>query len=89
MFKILVLQESTHKLTSCVNLLASSYQSCTKKKSKFLIFFQLYESYCRVCRSRQLNCVSQEEFGGICTLLESQGIIALKEMKDVRNNKVS
>lgn len=63
---------------------------CLKdKKLKEVTIPKLYEAYCRVCRPRQINIVNQEEFGGLCTLLESQGIIAVKTSKDARNNKVS
>jgi len=59
------------------------------KKIKETTISKLYEAYCRICTSRHIASVGQEEINGICTLLETQGIVAFKKSKDRRNEKIS
>ena len=64
--------------------------SCLKHaKIKEIAVSKLYASYCKVSKCRHIATVGQEEFNGICDLLESQGILSIKKAKDVQNNKIS
>lgn len=49
---------------------------------------QLHETYCSICRKRQVSQVSQEDCLSLCNLLETRGIISMKRAKETRMAKV-
>ncbi|GAB1598912.1 cell division control protein 6 homolog [Argonauta hians] len=59
------------------------------KGAKEVEFGNLHNVYKKVCVQSNVTAVSQSEFLGVCSLLESQGIIRTKNSKDVRKTKVS
>ncbi|XP_065656490.1 cell division control protein 6 homolog isoform X2 [Hydra vulgaris] len=74
------------KLIVCT-LMASLKDNTIKE----ILISKLYECYCKVCKSRQINCLSEEEYNSACSLLDSQGILSLtaSKTKDFRSLKVS
>ena len=63
--------------------------ACLKKsKMKEMTLSKLFAAYSRVCASRQITPLPEGEFNGSCDLLNSQGVVATKKAKDVKNNKV-
>ena len=54
-----------------------------------MFFLQLYESYTKVCKKRQVPSVSQSEFHSLSDLVESRGIITIKKAKQLRQSQVS
>ncbi|XP_077997375.1 cell division control protein 6 homolog [Glandiceps talaboti] len=57
-------------------------------KAKEITVGKLHDTYCSICKSRQMGSVDQSEFLSLCTLLETRGIIGLKKGKDTRLTKV-
>jgi len=71
-------------------LVICSLMVCLRdKKLKEVTTGKLYETYSRVCKSRQMAGVTNEEMSSACNLLESQGIITIKKTKDLRNSKIT
>ncbi|XP_072393403.1 cell division control protein 6 homolog [Diabrotica undecimpunctata] len=60
-----------------------------KNKSKDITIGKLHEVYCRVCKKRKIGSVDQTELVGLCSLIESKGIITVSGKKEPRLNKVS
>ncbi|XP_048579627.1 cell division control protein 6 homolog isoform X3 [Nematostella vectensis] len=58
-------------------------------KVKEVILGKLHETYSNVCKKRQVNQVTQDDFIALCKLLETRGIITLKKAKEMRMIKVS
>lgn len=50
---------------------------------------QLHETYCKICKKRQVSQISQEDCLALCNLLETRGIISMKRAKETRMTKVS
>ena len=61
----------------------------TMYQSVYVPMLQLHDSYCRVCKKRDVSPTDQSEFIGLCQLLETRGLISLKKAKDARMIKVS
>ncbi|KAJ8320013.1 hypothetical protein KUTeg_001600 [Tegillarca granosa] len=57
-------------------------------KMKEVTLGKLHETYSKVCRKRQIAAVDFSEYQGICTLLETRGIMAIKKAKEVRISKL-
>jgi len=71
-------------------LVICSLMVCLRdKKVKEVTTGKLHEVYSRVCKSRHVTGITNEEMSSVCTLLESQGIISIKKTKDKRNDKVT
>uniref|UniRef100_A0A8C9QWW9 Cell division control protein n=1 Tax=Scleropages formosus TaxID=113540 RepID=A0A8C9QWW9_SCLFO len=49
---------------------------------------KLHEAYSRLCVQRHVSPVSQSECLSLCSLLESQGVFALRKAKEARTTKV-
>ena len=49
---------------------------------------QLYQAYCSVCKNRQVSHEARSEFVGLLHILESRGLIATKQAKEVVMTKV-
>ncbi|KAL4217460.1 AAA ATPase [Mactra antiquata] len=58
-------------------------------KMKEVTAGKLHETYCKVCKNRQMSGVDQSEFQGILTLLESRGMMGIKKAKETRMNKIT
>ncbi|XP_061882344.1 cell division control protein 6 homolog isoform X2 [Entelurus aequoreus] len=69
-------------LVCCLLLLARG------GKSKEVVLGKLHEVHSRLCAQRQVGGVSQAECLSLCSLLESQGVFALKKAKEARLTKV-
>ena len=88
-----ILHEIINNLFSYLSLINTFYMLKLSLKNVqalkyFTFFFQLHEVYSRVCKSRHVAGITNEEMSSACTLLESQGIISIKKTKDKRNDKV-
>ncbi|CAG9814194.1 unnamed protein product [Phaedon cochleariae] len=60
-----------------------------KAKNKDVTVGKLHEVYRRVCTKRHINAVDQAEFAGLCSLIETRGIIRVSGKKEPRLHKVS
>lgn len=72
------------KIVLCVLLLMLS-----KAKSKDVTIGKLHEVYKNVCRVRNLVALDQAEFAGLCSLIETRGIIRVSGKKEPRFHKVA
>jgi len=59
-----------------------------RTKSKEGIFGKLYETYCEVCKGRQVPCIGQSELFSLCGLIEARGILSVKKAKQLRLTKI-
>ncbi|CAH1104483.1 unnamed protein product [Psylliodes chrysocephalus] len=57
-------------------------------KNKDITVGKLHEVYRRVCDKRKISSVDQAEFVGLCSLIETRGIIHINRKKEQRLNKV-
>ncbi|KAK3887183.1 hypothetical protein Pcinc_008708 [Petrolisthes cinctipes] len=57
-------------------------------RSKDITLGKFHDVYARVCKKRQLAAMDQSEFLSLCTLLESRGMLLLKQAKEIRSSKV-
>ncbi|XP_044266633.1 cell division control protein 6 homolog [Tribolium madens] len=60
-----------------------------KAKNKDVTIGRLHDVYRRVCGKRNIQVVDQGEFVGLCSLIETRGIMKIIKKKDPRMNKVS
>lgn len=60
-----------------------------KAKNKDVTVGKLHEVYRRVCTKRNLLAVDQAEFVGLCSLIETRGIIKVSGRKEPRLHKVN
>lgn len=60
-----------------------------KAKNKDVTIGKLHEVYKRVCEKRNLSAVDQAEFVGLCSLIETRGIIHVIGKKEPRLHKIS
>lgn len=72
------------KITVCSLLLILK-----KAKNKDVTVGKLHEVYSKVCKKQNLLAVDQAEFVGLCSLLETRGIVRIVGKKEPRLNKVS
>ncbi|XP_069762035.1 cell division control protein 6 homolog [Narcine bancroftii] len=71
------------KLLVC-SLLLLTRQS----KVKEVTLGKLHGTYCKVCRNQRMSGVDQSECLSLCSLLESRGIVWLKQSKEARLTKI-
>lgn len=57
-------------------------------KVKEVTLGKLHDAYSKVCRSQQMSGADQSECLSLCSLLESRGIVWLKQSKEARLTKV-
>ena len=55
---------------------------------KELTLGKLHEAYVKVCRHKQLKNESECEFVGLCSMLETRGVVSIKKAKETRLMKV-
>ncbi|XP_057652846.1 cell division control protein 6 homolog [Diorhabda carinulata] len=60
-----------------------------KSSNKDITVGKLHEVYRRVCDKRKISSVDQAEFVGLCSLIETRGMISITGKKEPRLNKVS
>ncbi|XP_018333285.1 cell division control protein 6 homolog [Agrilus planipennis] len=60
-----------------------------KAKNKDITMGKLHEVYSRVCEKRNLYAVDQAEFVGLCSLIETKGVIRVAGKKEPRLHKVT
>lgn len=60
-----------------------------KAKNKDITVGKLHEVYARVCEKRNLSAVDPVEFVGLCSLIETKGIIKVSGKKEPRMHKVA
>ncbi|EFA03095.1 cell division control protein 6 homolog [Tribolium castaneum] len=60
-----------------------------KAKNKDVTIGRLHDVYRRVCAKRNIQVVDQGEFVGLCSLIETRGMVKIIKKKDPRMNKVS
>lgn len=59
-----------------------------KAKNKDITLGKLHEVYRRICTNRNLHTIDQTEFVGLCSLIETKGIIRVTGRKEPRLHKV-
>ena len=72
------------KLVACALILMVRGQA-----KKEVTLGKLHEAYTKLCQQRHLKFESESEFVGLCNMLATSGIIALKKGKEARLTKVS
>ena len=50
--------------------------------------FQFHDTYCKICTRRKVSQLGQEDFLGLCNILETRGLLGIKRAKDSRMMKV-
>lgn len=60
-----------------------------KARNKDITVGKLHEVYKKVCRVRNLSGVDQAEFVGLCSLIETKGIIRVSGKKEPRLHKIN
>ncbi|XP_015584726.1 cell division control protein 6 homolog [Cephus cinctus] len=69
-------------------LLCSLMLILNKGKNKVVTIGKLQEVYKKVCRKRNIHAVDISEFVGLCSLVETRGIIRVSGKKEPRLSKV-
>lgn len=46
-------------------------------------------TFCKVCTRRKVSQLGQEDFLGLCNILETRGLLGIKRAKDTRSMKVT
>lgn len=59
-----------------------------KAKNKDITLGKLHEVYKKICKKRNILAVDQSEFVGICTLIETRGILRVTGKKEPRLKKI-
>lgn len=59
-----------------------------KSKNKDVTIGKLHEVYKKICCKRNILAMDQSEFVGVCTLIETRGIIRISGKKEPRLNRV-
>ena len=50
--------------------------------------FQFHDTYCKICTRRKVSQLGQEDFLGLCNILETRCLLGIKRAKDSRMMKV-
>nr|XP_039268452.1 cell division control protein 6 homolog [Styela clava] len=72
------------KLAICTLILLSRHIKC-----KEVTMGKLHEAYTKICKKRQVTAVAQSEFTSILQLIETRGILSIKQNKQARMTKIS
>ncbi|XP_008544810.1 cell division control protein 6 homolog [Microplitis demolitor] len=70
-------------------LLCSLMLILNKGRNKDVTISKLHEVYRKVCKKRNIHAVDVSEFVGVCSLIETRGILRLVGKKEPRLSKVS
>lgn len=55
----------------------------------FFHSLQLHQVYEKVCKKRNIHSVDMSEFVGLCSLIESRGVLRIVGKKEIRLSKVN
>ena len=80
--------EKSLKIAGEATAMENGHQAKIMSKIAKYYHFQLHETYCSICKKRQVSQISQEDCLSLCNLLESRGIISMKRAKETRMAKV-
>lgn len=69
-------------------LLCSLILMLKKGKNRDILVGKLHEVYRKVCKKRNIQAVDQSEFVGLCSLIETRGILRVHGKKAPQLNKV-
>ncbi|XP_068687547.1 cell division control protein 6 homolog isoform X1 [Montipora foliosa] len=72
------------KLLICTFLLMT--KDC---KTKEVVLGKFHDAYCKICSRRKVSPLGQEDFLGLCNILETRGLLGIKRAKDTRMMKVT
>ncbi|KAL1498354.1 hypothetical protein ABEB36_009167 [Hypothenemus hampei] len=70
-------------------IICSLLLTLKKAKNKDITIGKLHEIYSKICSKRNLSAVDQAEFVGLCSLIETKGIIRVYGRKEPRMHKVT
>ena len=56
---------------------------------KCFLSLQFHDTYCKICTRRKVSQLGQEDFLGLCNILETRGLLGIKRAKDTRSMKAS
>ncbi|CAK9799402.1 Cell division control protein 6 homolog [Anthophora quadrimaculata] len=81
-------EESTFPLQQKL-LLCSLLLILNKGRNKDVTVGKLHEVYKKVCKKRNIHAVDTSEFYGLCSLIETRGILKLAGKKEPRLSKIN
>ena len=82
-------RSTPHSLPLQQKLAVATLLLCVRGKSvKEVTLGRLEDAYGRVCRQWQLKTEGVAEFVGLCQVLESRGLLAIRKAKETRMTKV-
>jgi cell division control protein 6 len=83
-------RSTPHSLPLQQKLAVATLLLCVRGKSaKEVTLGRLQDAYGRVCRQWQLKTEGVAEFVGLCQVLESRGLLAIRKAKETRMTKVT
>jgi len=72
------------KLLICTFLLMTK-----ERNTKEVVLGKFHDTYCKICIRRKVSQLGQEDFLGLCNILETRGLLGIKRAKDTRSMKVT
>lgn len=72
------------KLLICTFLLMTK-----ERNTKEVVLGKFHDTYCKICTKRKVSHLGQEDFLGLCNILETRGLLGMKRAKDTRMMKVT
>jgi len=72
------------KLLICTFLLMTK-----ERNTKEVVLGKFHDTYCKICTRRKVSQLGQEDFLGLCNILETRGLLGIKRAKDTRMMKVT
>ncbi|CAH3024146.1 unnamed protein product [Porites evermanni] len=71
-------------------LLICTFLLMTKdRNTKEVVLGKFHDTYCKICTRRKVSQLGQEDFLGLCNILETRGLLGIKRAKDTRMMKVT
>ncbi|KAK0180380.1 hypothetical protein PV327_006024 [Microctonus hyperodae] len=70
-------------------LLCSLMLILNKSRNKDVTVSKLHQVYEKVCKKRNIHSVDMSEFVGLCSLIESRGVLRIIGKKEIRLSKVN
>ncbi|XP_029204190.2 cell division control protein 6 homolog isoform X1 [Acropora millepora] len=71
-------------------LLICTFLLMTKERStKEVVLGKFHDTYCKICSKRKVSQLGQEDFLGLCNILETRGLLGIKRAKATRMMKVT
>ncbi|CAH3024145.1 unnamed protein product [Porites evermanni] len=72
------------KLLICTFLLMTK-----ERNTKEVVLGKFHDTYCKICTRRKVSQLGQEDFLGLCNILETRGLLGIRRAKDTRMMKVT